>query len=130
MSILFTRVPNVGASRAADLVVALQVIGTVQKADFEVLGPRLDLLVEQHGKLNLIVELVDFEGWTAGGAWEDVKLALKHFNDIERIAIVGEGRWAQGSSVLVRPFTAAEVRYFDLADKASADEWIREETTT
>lgn len=126
MTIEFTRVPNADAREPEELVVALQVIGTLQKSDFEVLGPRLDVLLEQHGKLRLFVELVDFEGWTAGAAWEDVKLALKHFRDIERIAVVGESRWEKGIAVLAKPFTAAEVRYFDVEERVSAQSWIQE----
>lgn len=127
MTIEFTRVPNADAKEPEELVVALQVIGKLQKPDFDVLGPRLDVLLEHHGKLKLLVELVDFEGWTAGAAWEDIKFALKHFNDIERIAIVGDKRWEKGMAVVAKPFTAADVRYFDVEDRETASAWISKE---
>lgn len=126
MTIEFTKVPNADAKEPEDRVVTLQVIGKLQKPDFDVFGPRLDVLLEHHGKLKLLIELVDFEGWTAGAAWEDIKFALKHFNDIERIAVVGDRQWEKGIAVLAKPFTAAEVRYFDVEDRESANSWIAE----
>lgn len=126
MAIEITRVPNADASEPEERVFALQVIGKVEKADFDVLGPRLDGVLEEHGKLSLLIELVDFEGWTAGAAWEDIKFALKHFSDIERIAVVGDSRWEHGMTVLAKPFTAADVRYFDVEDKEAAARWVRQ----
>ncbi|HXV64045.1 MAG TPA: STAS/SEC14 domain-containing protein [Vicinamibacteria bacterium] len=126
MTIEFTSVPNADAKEPKDLFVALQVIGRLEKSDFDVLGPRLNVLLEQHGKLKLLVELVAFEGWTAGAAWEDIKLALRHFRDIERIAVVGERRWEKGIAVLAKPFTAAELRYFDVQERESAESWVKE----
>lgn len=126
MAIEFTQVPNADAKRPEDLVAALQFIGRLEKSDFEVFGARLDVLLERHGKLNLLVELVDFEGWTVGAAWEDMRIAFQHFGDIERIAVMGESRWEKGVTVLAKLFTAAEVRYFDVGDKVSAESWVQE----
>ncbi|SFI52823.1 hypothetical protein SAMN05428978_10159 [Nitrosomonas sp. Nm34] len=41
----------------------------------------------------MLVELVHFHGSTAGAAWEDTKFAVRQFNDIERLAIVGDKAW-------------------------------------
>ena len=40
----------------------------------------------------------DFHGWDAGALWEDIKFDLKHFSDIERVAMVGEKKWQKGMS--------------------------------
>ncbi len=66
-----------------------------------------------------------FKGWTAGALWEDTKFAAKHFNDIDRIAVVGESRWQRGVAVFFKPYTAADVRYFDMAAVKEARRWIR-----
>ncbi len=52
-------------------------------------------------------ELEEKLGWSAGAAWEDCKFDLKHFNHIERLAIVGETKWEKGMSVFCRPFMTA-----------------------
>ena len=56
--------------------------------------------------------------------WEDIKFDLKHFADIERLAIVGEKRWEQGMAAFCRPFTSAKIRYFDHSRIEEAREWI------
>ena len=45
---------------------------------------------------------------------------------IERLALVGEKRWEAGMAVFCKPFTTAEVRYFDESKAEEAAEWIHE----
>jgi hypothetical protein len=56
--------------------------------------------------------------------WEDIKFDVKHFRDIERLALVGEKKWEEGMATFCKPFTTAEVRYFDRAQVDDAREWI------
>jgi hypothetical protein len=126
MAIVVTRVPNANAREPADALFSVQVIGKVERRDYDVFALRLEEMVRMHGKLRVFVELVDFEGWSAGGLWEDVKLAFKHYLDFERIAVVGESEWEKAITDLSTLFTAAVVRYFDVEDKESAEAWVRE----
>ena len=73
-------------------------------------------MVAEHGKLRILFILRDFHGWTVGAVWEDIKFDAKHFNDVERLAVVGEKEWHQGMTTLFKPFTKADVRYFELED--------------
>lgn len=126
MTIELTRVPNAEVKTPADRVVSLQVIGSLRQKDYDLFAAQLDSLIRQHGKLRVLVELVDFQGWTAGAAWKEVKLAIKHFDDIERVAIVGENRFERGMTGLAGAFTSAKVRYFDVERREEAESWIRE----
>lgn len=126
MTIELTLVPNADAEAPAETIVAIQAIGTLDKTDYEVFGTQLDEMVRQHGGIRLFIELVDFQGWTAGAAWEDVKLGVRHFSNIERIAVVGETRFQKGMTALAKPFTAAKVRYFDVENQADAEDWIKQ----
>jgi hypothetical protein len=63
---------------------------------------------------------------TRNSLWEDTQFDMRHFNDIERLALVGETRWQQGMAVFCRPFTTAKVRYFDHSELAKARQWIEE----
>lgn len=105
----------------------VRVSGKLEKEDYERFGPEIDRLVEQHGKLRILVETEDFHGWNAGGLWEDIKFSAHHFNHIERLAIVGEKKWEKGMAVFCKPFTTASVKYFDKTEQAEAQRWIREE---
>jgi hypothetical protein len=59
--------------------------------------------------------------------WEDIKFDVKHFADIERLALVGESKWEAGMAVFCKPFTTAKIKYFDESKAAEAQEWIRAE---
>ena len=68
----------------------------------------------------------DFHGWTAGALWEDIKFDVRHFRDIERLALVGEKKWEKGMAVFCKPFTTAKVRYFERAKADEARAWLQE----
>lgn len=106
--------------------VKISMSGKLHKEDYELFVPEIDRLTEQHGKIRMLVELVDFHGWTAGALWEDTKFAARHFSDIERLALVGDSTWEKGMALFCKPFTMAEVRYFDVAERDRAEAWLRE----
>ena len=70
--------------------------------------------------------MAGFHGWEAGAMWEDIKFDMKHFADIERLAMVGEKKWQHGMATFCKPFTKATIRYFDHADAAEARKWLGE----
>lgn len=105
-------------------VLAVSVSGKLAKADYEHFVPEFERLVRQHGKLSVLFDMTDFHGWEGSALWEDIKFDLKHFADIERLAVVGEKRWQRGMATFCKPFTTATVRYFDHADAAKAREWL------
>ena len=104
----------------------VQVAERLTAEDYEHFGPEVERLVKEHGKLRVLLEMVDFHGWTAGALWDDLKFDLKHFADIERLAMVGDKSWEKGMSVFCRPFTSAQIRYFDRAEIAQARAWLAE----
>lgn len=102
----------------------LKITGKLEAEDYEVLVPELEEQINTHGKISMLLELLDFEGWTMGAAWEDTKFALKHFNDIERIAVVGDKSWEKGAAYFFRAFTHAKVNYFDVQERDEAFSWL------
>ncbi|MEO5987821.1 MAG: STAS/SEC14 domain-containing protein [Candidatus Eisenbacteria bacterium] len=108
-------------------VLIVDVSGRLTQSDYADLSPAFDRLVRRHGKLKVLFEMSGFHGWDAGAAWEDLKLGVAHFADIERLALVGEKKWQEGLAVFSRPFTKAAIRYFDHADAAEARRWVGEE---
>jgi hypothetical protein len=62
----------------------------------------------------------------AGALWSEIKLDIRLFADIERLAVVGDKKWEQGMATFFKPFTKAATRYFDQADAAEARKWLRE----
>jgi len=105
----------------------LKITGKLEVEDYTLFVPELDQQIEKYGKVNMLVELIDFHGWTAGAAWEDTKFGLRHFNDIARLALVGDKAWEKGMAYFCKVFTMAKVKYFDVSERKKAISWVHEE---
>ena len=105
-------------------VLELQVTGKLAKSDYEQFVPKVEQLIQQHGKIRVLLRTNDFHGWTAGALWEDIKFDARHFRDIERLAIVGEKKWEKGMATFCKPFTTATVRFFEPEQADEARSWI------
>jgi len=105
-------------------ILEVQVTGKLSHEDYQHLVPAFERLVGEHGKIRVLFEMVDFHGWQSGALWDDIKFDVKHFSDIERLAMVGESKWEQGMSLFCRPFTTASIRYFDRGAIAQARTWL------
>ncbi len=105
--------------------VIVHAIGTLTKSDYKRFVPEFEHQVCQHGKLRFLFDLTEFQGWEVGALWEEVKFDLKHFADIERIAVVGDKQWQHGMTTFFKPFTKASVQYFDFNSVfAEAQKWL------
>ncbi len=111
----------------AGKVLEIRVTGKLNREVYEVFAPRIEELIQEHGKVSVLFDMHDFHGWTAGALWEDLKFDLKHFSDIERLALVGESKWEKGMAAFCKPFTSAKIRYFDRPKLDEARTWVRGE---
>jgi hypothetical protein len=111
-------------------VLEVRVTGKLTKEAYQTFVPAVDAQIKQYGKLRILFVMQDFHGWTANAMWEDLKFDLKHWKDIERLAIVGDKKWEKGMAAFCKPFTKAQIRYFDAAQVAEAREWLESEAVT
>ena len=111
---------------ASDRMLEVRVSGKLTKEAYQQLVPVVDRQIKDFGKLRILFIMDDFHGWTAGGVWEDTKFDLKHWKDIERLAIVGESKWEAGMATFCKPFTAAKIKYFDHSRLDEARKWLAE----
>jgi len=105
-------------------ILAVHASNKLTKEDYEHFIPEVERLIKQEGKIRLLFEMHDFHGWDAGALWEDIKFDFKHFADIERLAMVGEKKWEEWMATFCKPFTSAQIRYFDHNQAEDARRWI------
>ena len=98
--------------------------GKLHKEDYQHFVPQVERLIAQHGKIRILMEMRDFHGWDLAALWQDVKFDSANFKHIERIAMVGDKMWEHGMAIFCKPFTTAEVRYFDVKDRSAALQWV------
>ena len=109
-------------------IMVIHVSGKLAKEDYDVLVPEVERLIGKYGKLRMLFDMHDFHGWEAAALWEDTKFAFKHYADIERLALIGEKKWQKGMMTFCKPFTKAEIRYFERDHADEARVWLREAT--
>ena len=112
--------------RTGNEILEIQLTGSLSHADYERFTPVIEQRIREHGKLRLLVHLHDFHGWTPAAVWDDIQFDARHFRDIERLAIVGENAWQHGMAVFCKPFTRAEIRYFEQDQLTEARAWLQE----
>ena len=108
--------------------IATRVTGKITKADYQKILPIINEQLQTNEKIRWYFEMEDFEGWDMKGLYEEVNFDIKHAKDLEKIAMVGEKKWTEWLSDLMKPFTSAEVKHFDPAQKEEAKAWIKIQT--
>lgn len=109
-----------------DNIVAFRFSGKLSHADYQAFLPRLEELIKEHGRISVLLELVDFHGWDLSAAWDDFRFGVEHADDFERIAIVGKGGLQKWMALMAKPFTSGEVRFFEQEELGAAWDWLRE----
>lgn len=105
--------------------VELRAEGKLTREDYELAIPRLEVLMAGRGKLNFLVELVDFKGWEAEALWQDIRFDLKHQQQIGKTAVVGHKTLEKWTTQLTDLIYPAPVKFFEDLELARA--WLRGE---
>ena len=107
-------------------ILAFKMSGKLHDADYNTFVPLIDEVAAKAGKVRLLAQFHDFQGWDLHALWDDIKFATTHCTKIERIALVGEKTWEKWMSMVCKPFTMAKLRYFDAAQIEAAWAWLKE----
>lgn len=108
-----------------DNVYRMDISGVLQERDFTGMQRELSADLDGVRKIRLLVVLTAFQGWETGATWRDLAFYVRHGNEIERIAIVGEDRWrAEALMFAAADLRDAPVAYFDAVQAAQARAWL------
>ena len=110
-------------------VLRVSVSGSLTAEDYRPFVSEAEGLIGVWGKLRLLIELHDINGFSLGAMWEDLKFDLKHFGEIEKLAVVGEKQWHIWMTEICKPFVAGEVRFFSRSHGEEARVWLLEDGT-
>lgn len=109
-------------------VIGFKFHGKASDEDYkERLIPEMEAAIAQHGKIRILWDLENFEGWTPQAAWDDMIFGTKMWHDVERMAIVGDAKW---EALIMKLFAhlTAKFKYFDHHKLQHAWEWLDEES--
>lgn len=111
----------------------IRIDGELTREDCERFEPDFGKLAESRSQpVPILLEFSDdFSGWDRAKAlWDEGGYDAKHRKQFGRIAVVGDSRlqqWAERASDLV---SDAQIRFFEHAKRANAEQWLRGEPLT
>lgn len=100
--------------------------GRLNDEDYNRIIPLLQEKIRTYGQIRWYFEMREFMGWTFSALWQDLKFDLKNRKNLEMIAMVGDKKWEKELTQLMKPFTDAQIKFFETEDREEAKHWIRE----
>ena len=111
--------------RSAGNILGIKVCAKVRAVDYDtILVPAIEALIEQHGAMNMLVDMNDFAGAEIAAVWEDFKVGIRHMKDFKKVAVVGDQKWVEWMSRLMDPVTGFEIKSYLSADIEAAWDWL------
>ena len=109
-------------------ILVLKAVGTLTDQDYkDVLIPRLDSIIHEHGKARLLLDMSDdFHGWEAAALWDDARFGITHRNDFEKIGLIGGASWVEWGVKLAAMVVGGEIRSFSPDEREEAMNWIKD----
>lgn len=104
--------------------IGMTINGKLTADDYDKLNLELDKLAARTDKINLLIEVIDFEGYSMGGLWKDLKTTVAHYNKFNKVAFLGKG-WLKtvvNTADFVTP--GVDLEFFELIDKDKAVAWL------
>jgi len=114
-------------AQSSGKVLGFKISDKLHDEDYKKFVPMIDDAIAKDGKVRLLAQFEDFQGWDAHALWDDIKFSTTHCTKIERIALVGDKTWEKWMATVCKPFTMAKIKYFDTAEVVDAWAWLRED---
>ena len=83
---------------AGDKTFGIKVGSTLTREDYKEIVPEIEQKIKQFGSIKLLMQIDGFKSIEPAALWEELKFDIKHHNDFEQIAIVGDEGWAKWSA--------------------------------
>jgi hypothetical protein len=109
-------------------VIAFKAVGNVESSDYEnTLKPAIDKAAEQ-GKIRLVYQLgSEFQRYSAGATWQDMKLGTGHLDRWERCAVVTDHDVLRHAIAAFGFLMQGEVKVFPVDGLDEALSWAAEQ---
>lgn len=118
---MFQRIETTGQD-----IVALELKGEITSSDYtRTLLPTLDMARSQGEKIRFLFHVgPEYQGFTFGAGWEDLKLGFRHMSTIERIAVVSDIKWIRDTTHVFGSLLACPVQVFENSAMGAAGKWL------
>jgi hypothetical protein len=111
---------------STDNVIGCRIDGKITTEDIERVGNHIEDKFTKNKKLRIYVEVTKLEGISLEALFKDLKLAIKHYKDFDKKAVVTDKEWMKRVAVIADIlFPNIEVKCFSFEDKEKALDWVK-----
>ncbi|MDG5786798.1 STAS/SEC14 domain-containing protein [Evansella sp. AB-P1] len=79
---------------------------------------------ENYGKINLLMEVHEIQGYSMNAVMEDLKFSANHWKEFNKIAVITDKKWIGLGSKISNILPGVEVKHFDFDEKEKALYWL------
>jgi hypothetical protein len=110
-------------------VAAFKISGTLTGEDYDRVVVEVRAKLAQHARLGVLVDLSEFEDFTAEAGWKDVRFSLSLLGDLERFpreAVISDKQWVRVLAGIAGPLVPhVELKVFGTNYREAAMTWVR-----
>jgi hypothetical protein len=104
-------------------VIGFEISGKLQTSDYrDILQPALHEAAAA-GEVRIVIVMPEFDGFSAGAFWEDLKIGVEHWRAWKRVALVTDIGWMAQATKWFGWMIPGEVRQFGMAQRDEAIAW-------
>lgn len=108
-------------------IVGFRLEDTLTEDDYDVLDSELSHELEAHTTTRVFFEIDDVDGWEPEDEWESLAFDIRHVQEVDKVAIVGDDTWERLVDKIELLFPVSQIQSYDSEDREEALEWIRGE---
>lgn len=104
-------------------VAEIRIVGQVTQNDMDNVLPKLEALIQKHGKIRIIEVIDRFDGFDPSTFFDGMKFDIQHLRDVSHAAVVSDIPWVgflSRASGMVMPVT---IRSFAMDELEAARAW-------
>ncbi len=108
-----------------DNVVGYRIKGKIDADDFDRIAAFIEQHLKTHDKLRVFAEIESIEGMSLEAFLKDLKFGFKNYNRFEKAAVITDKDWLRKVvEIEDKLFPGTEMKFFPLAEKEAAMEWL------
>jgi len=110
-----------------DGIVTAKITGKLTHADLTAMQQDAFGIIGREGGIRVLIICEDFQGWGKEGDWEDVSFQNKSDPYINKMALVGDKKWADLALMFTgKGFREFPIEYFEPGEIDKARAWLKE----
>lgn len=106
-------------------IIGFHLSDTLTEGDYEAFSTELRHQLEAHMTTRVVFDIEDIDGWEPEERWEDFALDVRHAQDLDKVAVVGDDVWEPLMDKIELLFPASQIQTYDPGDREEALDWIR-----